>query len=114
MKILLAILVVSFFVCGCAMPRLGLKTIKYDDITRKPTPVSVPVRIFSSRQDISFPFVVIGRVQASPPRAERDFGHEPIFYLKQQAREIGGLGLINLSNKDDSSHVWFAEVVAEK
>lgn len=99
---------------SCALPRLGLNTIKYDDVYRQPTPESIPVRIFSSRADIPYRFTVIGRVEASPPRAERNFGHDPVFYLKKQAREIGGVALINLQNKDENSHMWSAEVIVKK
>jgi inosine/xanthosine triphosphate pyrophosphatase family protein len=108
------LLTLPIFLMSCAMPRLGLNTIKYDDVYRSPLPESQIVRIFSSREDIPYKFEVIGRVEASPPRAERDFGHDPIFYLKKQAREVGGIGLINLKNKDENHHMWSAEVIVKK
>jgi len=86
-----------------------LKTIKYDDVERPQTPKNIEMKIFSDRADIPYQFKVIGLVRAAPPRAERDFGHEPIFYLKKQAREIGGKALLNL--KSEESYIWTAEVI---
>ena len=111
MKLFLSLLFSALMTAGCIAPRLGLKTIKYDETQRKPIAKSVEIPIFSDRKDIPYEFKVIGLVQASPPRAERDFGHDPIFYLKQQAREIGGKALLNLKSK--KGYIWTAEVITQ-
>ena len=104
-----SLLIATVLIVGCIAPRLGLKTIKYDDVERPQTQKNLEMKIFSDRADIPYQFKVIGLVRAAPPRAERDFGHEPIIYLKKQAREIGGKALLNL--KSEESYIWTAEVI---
>ena len=111
MKLFISLFLAAFLTAGCVLPRLGLKTIKYDETVRQPVSENVHIHIFSDRKDIPFKFKVIGLVKASPPKAERDFGHDPIIYLKKQAREIGGKALLNLKSK--KGYIWSAEVIVE-
>ena len=101
---------------ACVAPRLGLESVRYESIARQPTPENQFIPIYDSRQDVPFAFIVIGEVIAAPMRAERDFGYEPIELLRKQAREMGGIGLIEVKSgsEQDSRHVWKGKVIVEK
>lgn len=101
---------------ACVAPRLGLDSVRYENIARQPTPTDQFIPIYDSREDVPFAFVVIGEVIAAPMRAERDFGHDPIELLKRQAREMGGIGLIEVKSgsEHDSRHVWKGKVIVKK
>jgi len=104
------------FLAGCIAPRLGKKAVRYDNVERTQTPESVFIPIYASRKDVPFFFIVIGEVQAAPPRAERDFGYEPIELLREQARELGGIALLEVKSGDDfdSQHSWKGKVIVKK
>ena len=106
-------LFIVFALTGC---RLGLESVRYDNLVRAPTPEGQFIPIYDSRQDVSFDFIVIGEVIAAPMRIERDFGHDPIELLKKQAREIGGIGLVDVKSgsKSDSRHIWKGKVIVKK
>ena len=111
MRTLLSIIVLLgmfFFVTGCVAPRLGKEMIRYDNVSRAPTPKDQFIAIFDSREDVPFAFTVIGEVQAAPMRAERDFGYDPVQLLKDQARDMGGIALLEVRSGEDhnSRHVW--------
>jgi hypothetical protein len=115
-KSLSCTLFIVFALTGCIAPRLGLESVRYDNVVRAPTPEGQFIPIYDSRQDVSFDFIVIGEVIAAPLRAERDFGHDPIELLKKQAREIGGVGLVEVKSgsERDSRHVWKGKVIVKK
>jgi hypothetical protein len=104
------------FVMGCVAPRLGKEAIRYDNISRAPTPKDQFIPIFDSREDVPFAFTVIGEVQAAPMRAERDFGYDPIQLLKDETRDMGGIALLEVKSGDshDSRHVWKGKVIVRK
>ena len=84
MKSLILLLATTFLIGGCALPRLGLKTIRYDEIQRPATSDSVAIQVFIGEQDdVPFKCKIIGKVQGSR-----------IDDLMQQARSIGGIGLL--------------------
>ena len=116
MKNLILTVISLCFLSGCVAPRLGKETVRYDNIERAPTPNSTFIDIYDSREDVPFPFKVIAEIQAAPPRAERDFGHDPIQILKSQARELGGIALLEVRSGEnhDSRHVWKAKVLARR
>jgi hypothetical protein len=101
---------------GCVAPRLGKKAVRYDNIERASTPENTFIEIYDSREDVPFPFKVIAEVQAAPPRAERDFGHDPILILKSQARKLGGIALLEVRSGEDhdSRNVWKGKVIARR
>ena len=112
MKILCSLMFLLFLV-GCAH-RLGTEIITYDDINRSPTPIDVNISIYDSREDVPFDYKVIGQVFAAPMRMERDLGYNPVEMLKEQAREIGGIGLLNVSKGEgDSRNEYSAKVLAK-
>ncbi len=119
MKTLINIIVLAgvlSFVTGCVAPRLGREAIRYDNISRAPTPKDQFMPIFDSREDVLFAFTVIGEVQAAPMRAERDFGYDPIQLLRDQARDMGGIALLEVKSEQshDSRHVWKGKVIVRK
>jgi len=111
-----AIAISLVLLAGCVAPRLGTESVRYDNTQRPAVSGSTFIPIFDSRSDVDFPFKVIGEVTAAPMRAERDFGHDPIELLKEQAREMGGTALLEARSGDDhdSQHVWKAKVIAPK
>ena len=116
MKNLILSIISLCILSGCVTPRLGKKTVRYDIIQREPTPENTFIEIFDSREDVPFPFKVIAEVQAAPPRAERDFGYDPIQILKSQARELGGIALLEVRSGEDhkSRNIWKGKVLARR
>ena len=101
-------------ITGCA--RLGMQAIRYDDKVRSPTPPDVFIPIYDSREDVPIAFAIIGEVRAAPMRMERDLGYKPLVLLKKQAREMGGLALLDLES-DASGRgpvIWKAKVIIPK
>lgn len=111
-----AIVVSLALLAGCIAPRLGTESVRYDNVQRLAVSEDTFIPIFDSRSDVDFPFKVIGEVTAAPMGAERDFGHDPIELLKEQAREMGGTALLEARSGDDrdSKHVWKAKVIVPK
>lgn len=116
MKKILLTAIILCLVSGCVAPRLGKKVVRYDNIERALTSENIFIEIYDSREDVPFPFKVIAEVQASPPRAERDFGHDPIKILKSQARELGGIALLEVRSGEDhdSRNFWKGKVLVRE
>jgi len=94
---------------ACTAPRLNQKTVRYDSVVRSPTRDSQEIKIYLSRSDIDFKYTIIAEIFASPPQAKIDFGYEPIELVKNQARKIGGTGLVELKRED--GYRWSAKVI---
>ncbi len=112
------------FLQACTMPRLGVKSVHYDNKSRQPIQPGQFFGTYGSLDDVPYRYVVIGEVVVAPvdgpTHAENDPDYDPLEYdpiglLRKQAKEMGGTGLVGITrgSEPDSKYVWRAIVVAK-